>query len=79
MKDQQMKLEEAMRRLEEVISELNREDVELEVAMKLYEEGVHLIAQCQKKLEDAERTIRILTVNHDGEIVEEPFAHTETI
>ena len=74
----EMRLEEAMRRLDEVVNELNREDVELEKAMKLYEEGVRLIALCQAKLEEAERTIRILTIDNDGEILEEPFAHNES-
>ena len=72
-----MKLEEAMKRLDEILASLNEENVDLERAMKLYEEGVRTVAICQKKLQEAERTIRLLKITSDGEVVEEPFEHTD--
>ena len=75
--DKEMKLEEAMKRLDEILASLGKENVELEEAMKLYEEGVRTVAFCQKKLTEAERKISLLKVNADGELVEEPFAETE--
>ena len=70
----EIKLEEAMRRLDEVVALLDRENTDLEESLRLYEEGVRLVAICSAKLNDAERKIRILRVGADGEILEEPFA-----
>jgi exodeoxyribonuclease VII small subunit len=70
----EMKLEEAMKRLDEVVSLLEREGADLEESLRLYEEGVRLVALCTAKLSDAERKIRLLRVNADGELCEEPFA-----
>lgn len=67
-------LEEAMRRLDQVAQALDRENPDLEQALRLYEEGVRLVAFCQKKLGDAERKIRMLKVNAEGELCETPFA-----
>lgn len=70
----EMKLEEAMRRLDEVVALLDRENVDLEESLRLYEEGVRLVAICSARLNDAERKISLLRVSADGELVEEPFA-----
>ena len=71
--EQPMKLEEAMRRLDEVVAALDSEQADLEEALKLYEEGVRLVRVCNERLQEAERTIRVLSVNGDGEITEEPM------
>lgn len=73
-----MKLEDAMRRLDEVVLVLDNDAVELEQGMKLYEEGVRLVRICNEKLNEAERTVRVLKMNQDGEITEEPFAENNT-
>ncbi len=72
--NKELKLEEAMKRLDEILASLNGENVDLEEAMKLYEEGVRTVAFCQQKLKDAERKISLLKITSDGELVEEPFA-----
>ena len=71
--EESMKLEDAMRRLDEVVAALDREQGDLEQALKLYEEGVRLVRICHERLQDAERTVRILKLNADGEITEEPM------
>ena len=68
-----MKLEEAMRRLEEVVQALDGEGLQLEEALKLYEEGIRLVGVCRGKLSEAERKIRILSMSPEGEITEEEF------
>lgn len=75
--NKEIKLEEAMKRLDEILASLNQENVDLEEAMKLYEEGVRTVALCQKKLTEAERKISLLKITSEGELVEEPFAQTE--
>ena len=68
-----VKLEDAMRRLDEVVAALDSEQADLEQALKLYEEGVRLVRICHERLQDAERTVRILKLNPDGEIAEVPM------
>ena len=75
--NKEMKLEEAMKRLDEILASLGEENVDLEKAMTLYEEGVRTVALCQKKLTEAERKISLLKIRADGELAEEPFAHTD--
>ena len=68
-----VKLEDAMKRLDQVVSALDRETLDLEQGLKLYEEGVHLVRICNERLQEAERTVRVLKMSGDGEIVEEAF------
>ena len=69
-----MDFEAAVKRLEEITSSLEKENLSLEEALKRYEEGVRLVRICNEKLEDAERRIRILKMTPDGETVEEDFS-----
>ena len=68
-----VKLEDAMKRLDQVVSALDRETLDLEQGLKLYEEGVRLVRICNERLQEAERTVRVLKMSGDGEIVEEAF------
>ncbi len=68
-----VKLEEAMERLAQVVTALEGENTDLEQALKLYEEGVKLVQLCQGKLEDARRTIEVLKVSPEGELLREDF------
>ena len=70
----EIKLETAMARLEEVLRALDRDGVDLEEALRLYEEGVKLVRVCNDRLDDAERRIKILKLSDGGEIVEESFS-----
>jgi exodeoxyribonuclease VII small subunit len=61
-----MSFEEAMRELEQVVSQLERGDVALEESIKLYERGAALKAQCEKKLKAAEEKVAQITLDRDG-------------
>ena len=61
--------EEALKRLEEIVKELENEKLTLDKALKLYEEGVKLAGKCSGELENAKRKIQILQQGGDGEIV----------
>ena len=61
-------LEEAMARLEEIVSELENEKLPLERSLKLYEEGVKLANKCAVELESAKRKIQILQQGKAGDI-----------
>ncbi len=49
--------EKALERLSEVLKELESDDVPLEKAISLHEEGMKLSKMCSKKLEEAELRI----------------------
>ncbi len=55
-----MTFEQAMKRLEEIVTRLESGDESLEGSLKLFEEGTALSSQCYKKLEKAEQKIRTL-------------------
>ena len=61
----------SIKRLDEISASLERENVSLEDALALYEEGVKLVRVCNAQLEAAERKIKLLKMSPDGEIVEE--------
>lgn len=50
-----------MRRLEEVVTKLEREDLPLEAAIDMYEQGVTLARQSQARLAAAEKRLQELT------------------
>jgi exodeoxyribonuclease VII small subunit len=62
-KNNELKLEDAMRRLDEVVALLDRENVDLEESLRLYEEGVRLVAFCTAKLNDAGDSLFVYVAN----------------
>ena len=74
MQNKDINFEEAMARLEKITQELSREGITLEESLSLYEEGVALARECNQRLEDTERRIKILQVSDSGEITEEDFS-----
>jgi exodeoxyribonuclease VII small subunit len=52
--------EEAIRRLEGIVEELEAGEAPLERSLELFEEGVRLSRDCLKRLDAAERRIEIL-------------------
>jgi exodeoxyribonuclease VII small subunit len=66
------KFEECLQRLEEVVNQLERGEVPLEQALRLFEEGVQLSTSCRKELEEAEGKVQIL-LKQNGKLQAEPF------
>ena len=65
--------EENMEKLEEIVNELEKGDLNLENSISKFEEGIQLSKKCNKILEDAEKKITIL-LEENGEIKEEEFS-----
>ena len=61
-------IESSMKRLEEIVKEMEEEKLPLDKSLKLYEEGIGLVARCSEELEAAKRKIKILQQGKDGEI-----------
>lgn len=67
------KFEDALKKLEEIVEELEGGDITLDKSLAKYEEGVGLLVLCRKKLEQAKKKIEILVKTKDGKIKIEPF------
>ena len=52
--------EEAVKRLEEIVTLLEKNEATLDESMKLFEEGTKLAAICNKMLNDAKQKITII-------------------
>lgn len=60
MAEKQLKFQEAMKRLDAIVNQLNDQDLELETAMDLFEEGLMLSKQCSRQLEAFETKVNQL-------------------
>jgi exodeoxyribonuclease VII small subunit len=65
--------ETSMRRLEEIVRELESGDVPLEKAMQLFEEGVRLGSTCRRQLDAAQARVDKLLERADGSAEAQPF------
>lgn len=65
--------EEAMARLEEIVTLLERGESSLDESLALFEEGTKLAAECGKKLDQAEQAVVRLSKGADGAPVEHPM------
>ncbi len=64
--------EDNMANLENIVSELEKGDLNLDESMKKFEEGMKLSKQCSKMLDEADKKITIL-LEQNGTVVEEDF------
>ena len=63
----EVSFEEAMQRLNEITDVLERNDVNLDEAMKLFEEGLQLIKQCNTTLNSFQEKVNELLEQYQGE------------
>lgn len=60
--EREISFEKAMSRLEKIVSSLEKGDAELDLSLKLFEEGISLVRYCTDKLEKAEQKVKVLTL-----------------
>lgn len=65
--------ENALTRLESIVEKLEKGELALEEALKLFEEGVKISQFCNGKLDEAERKVEILLKNKEGQLHKESF------
>ena len=68
-----IKFEDALQRLEQIVDQLETGDLPLDESLKVFEEGVALARRCAKYLEEAEKRIELLTRDQSGLLKAEPF------
>lgn len=72
--DNDTTFETAMDRLEKIVRQMENGEATLEESLTLFEEGIGLVKLCNKKLDDAEHRVSILTEGPDGKMTEQPFS-----
>lgn len=61
-----LRFEDAMARLETIVSELEKGDLPLDESLKIFEEGIRLSKSCLKMLDETERKVEILVQEREG-------------
>lgn len=68
--------EESIKKLEEIVTELEKGELNLDESVEKFEEGMKISKECNNMLQNAEKRISILLEN-DGEVTEEDFEAKE--
>ena len=69
----EVKFEKAMTRLESIVEELERGDLNIDKSLEIFEEGIKMSRVCSKKLNEAEAKIEKLKKGKKGDLVTELF------
>jgi exodeoxyribonuclease VII small subunit len=72
-----MPFEEALKKLEKVVEDMESGELPLETMLARFEEGTRLVKVCQSKLEEAELRIQKLERKASGEVTLKPLEVTE--
>lgn len=68
----EIKFEEALKKVEKIVSDLEAGKLPLDESLKKYEEGVRLVAACSRLLEQAQKKVEVLT-KKEGVFQLKPF------
>ncbi len=63
--ENKMTYDQAMIRLNEIVAELEKNEVPLEDAIKLFEEGLNLVNECEKKLNTFDQRLQQVMKDHN--------------
>ena len=73
MNQQNNSFEYQLARLEQIVRAMEKGDVPLDEALKLFQEGTELVRSCGKLLDDAELEVKMVLAGENGKPVEEDF------
>ncbi|MGD8252841.1 MAG: exodeoxyribonuclease VII small subunit [Syntrophobacterales bacterium] len=71
------KFEEALQKLEAIVTQMEEGDLPLEETLKAFEEGVKLARFCANKLDEAERKVEKLMRDQAGKLQTTSFSEEE--
>ncbi len=73
MARKKLSFEDSMKRLEEIVSHLEKGDIPLQESIAYFEEGTSLLSDCSSMLDQAEQMVVKLRKGSNGEPEELPF------
>ena len=76
-KEQDIDFKSGLERLEEIVDSLEGGEIDLEEALKVFEEGIKISKSLSEKLTRAEKQIRQLVEKSDGSLETEPMEDDE--
>ncbi|MBQ3834203.1 MAG: exodeoxyribonuclease VII small subunit [Elusimicrobia bacterium] len=76
MKEKTKNFETSLKRLEKIVDEMENSQLDIDKAMNLFEEGISLVNQCSKKLDETKKKIEIL-VSKNGKMIKEEYIEKE--
>jgi exodeoxyribonuclease VII small subunit len=65
---QELKFEEAIADLEQVVEELESGDLSLEDSLAAFEKGVGLVRYCNQRLSEVEKKVELLVKDKEGQL-----------
>ena len=74
----EIKFEDALKKLEKTVEELENGDLSLDEALKKYQEGVELSRLCVQRLDSAKKKIEVLSKLKKGEFELKPLEEGKT-
>ena len=69
--------EEKMKKLEEIATELEKGELDLDTSVSKFAEGMKISKECNEMLEKAEKKITMLIKGDNGKLAEENFVQNE--
>ncbi|HNQ49991.1 MAG TPA: exodeoxyribonuclease VII small subunit [Candidatus Omnitrophota bacterium] len=69
----EIRFEDALKKLEKIVEELEQGDLSLDEALKKYQEGIELSRACTARLENAKKKIDVLAKNKKGDFELKPL------
>ena len=77
-KEKELKFEDGLKRLEEIVAKLESGNLSLDDSLKLFEEGVKLVHFCNERLAEAQQKVELLTKDQAGNVIgSQPFDSEE--
>lgn len=73
----EIKFEDALKKLEKIVEDLEKGDLTLDEALKKYQEGIELSRLCSLRLDNAKKKIDVLLKNKKGEFELKPLDETK--
>jgi len=68
-----LSLEEALERLEEIVSQMDSESIDLDESIELFREGMELTKFCRQQISSAEQKVQEVLEDADGSLTLEEF------
>ncbi len=76
-KKDEMSFEDSLKKLEEIVEELEKGELNLDEALKLYEEGMEFSDKCMEKLNETKQKVEKLSRDGKDKFQTEPFSLSE--
>ena len=54
-----MNFEQSLKRLDEIVSKLENNEISLEESIDIYKEGIEVLGSCRRQLEQAELVVKV--------------------